>query len=98
MKKDYEVGQVFEVVAKNILGVLVKIGDLAVLVTKSGKFEMLSGKIKGNSQYDSRFQDFKRIYPPEVEVIEELPKDVIITCEGKETTISRESAEKLNLI
>jgi len=97
---DYEVGQVFEVVQQYPLSYQIEVGDLAVLTNISGEFEMLNGKLKGGYQINSNFSSFKRIYSPEVkpEPVPVPSKDVVVVCEGKETTISRSSAEKLNLI
>jgi len=95
----YEVGQVFEVVQRDTLNAKVKIGDLAILTDIGGWFEMLNGKLKGVVQRNRNFAAFKRIYPPTPKSKPApLSVDVTVVCEGKKTTISRSSAEKLNLI
>jgi len=92
--KGYEVGQVFELDRSD--GCFDE-GDIVVLILDSGthspRFEMIKGHRKGEERHLILNVDVKRIYPPEEE-----SKDVTVTCEGKETIISRKSARKLNLI
>ena len=101
MKDTYKVGQVFEV--KNQggdgSGNNGKDGELIVLTEVRNQnslyFTFLTGRLKGEKHYKNDC-NVVRVYPPEPEP--EVSKEVTITCEGKTTTISRESATKLNLI
>ena len=94
-----KVGHVFEVVDKGLFAKDVQVGDIAVLIDAAeGHLKMMSGKAKGCNQYDSRLEWVKRVYPPVPEPVPVPSATVTIMCEGKETTLSRESAKELNLI
>lgn len=101
-EKSYEVGQVFKRVSHDTFWT--DVGDLLIFSRDDGsycpKFLHLTGKEEGKN-YFHNLDDIVRVYPPELEVVEEVVEestDVTIMCEGKETTISRESAKELNLI
>lgn len=64
-EKGYEVGQVFEVIDDSNFHSSVYIGDILVLISGDGTFEVLSGNHKGNLQWNSLFDNVTRIYPPE---------------------------------
>lgn len=96
-EKGYEVGQVFRVTTGFDSG-RAEIGDVVVLDKDDGSdnpfyvnltrnhatYEHIAGYMRGTV----------RIYPPEPEE----SKTVIVTCEGKETKVSRKSAKAFNLI
>ena len=105
--KGYEEGQVFKVV-KEETG-KPSVGTYLVLIRDDGSsipfFHMLDEeqrklpKFRSNVRVDGllihalQLNKVERVWPPE-----EKSTMVTVICEGKETEISRESAEKLNLV
>ena len=90
-KKNYKVGQVFEITNSNHFGTLSDNGDLLGYIG-NGAFLTLNGRGEGLVKCNSTFSAVKRVYPPEEE-----SKTVDVVCEGKTTTLTREDAKKLNL-
>lgn len=102
-KRNWEVGQVFEVIERYHISLNAgSKGSIFVLSRDDGGYQPLFDLIKGDCDYDLGkktkkgaylpLHKVKRIYPPEEE-----SKEVEITCEGKTVKISRESAKALNL-
>jgi len=100
----YEEGQVFEVIKDNRGNY--SAGSIIILNVDDGTNVPFFKLIKG---YDSnegshrdgtcmRLHEIKRLYPTPEPKLAPPSADVTVVCEGKETTISRSSAEKLNLI
>lgn len=93
-KRNWKEGQVFKCIDDGN-GTL-DTGDILVLndddESRTPGFQHIESSRVGYCGY-YKLDQMKRIYPPEEE-----SKEVEVECEGKKTTISRESAKALNLI
>jgi len=81
LRKEHQVGDVFEVVNTVVFCNKICIGDIAVM-TDNNWFELITGEYAGHGQIDSTYQSVKRIYPP----LPEEPAEPVetITLMGKE--------------
>lgn len=96
--QDYSVGNIFEIdtLTGNPSGCFGNEGDLVVMHSggTTPTYTWLTGDRKGQTHYKHK-ENLLQVYPP---LPEPESETVTIVCEGKETTISRESAKELNLI